>query len=59
MSQEIDFRRRRLALEAERERLAGPREGLRAGLGHAIVALGLLIHGIETEPPAQPAFRAR
>ena len=59
ISQEIDFRMRRLAHEAERERLAGPREGLRAGLGHAIVALGLLVHGIETDQPARPALRTR
>jgi hypothetical protein len=56
---EIDFRMRRLAVEAEREQAIGPRRGLRARLGHALVALGREIHGLETEPVARPALRAR
>ncbi|HSW41199.1 MAG TPA: hypothetical protein VLM76_01675 [Patescibacteria group bacterium] len=58
MSNEIDFRMRRLLIEAERERLAGRREGVRQHLGHALMALGRAIHGIEVEHPARPALDA-
>ena len=56
---EIDFRAGRLAAEAERERVGGPRHGLRARVGHALIAIGEAIHGIEPEPTARPALRAR
>jgi hypothetical protein len=56
---EIDFRMERLAAEAERERAVGPRHGLRGRVGHALIALGREIHGLETEPAARPALRAR
>lgn len=56
---EIDFRMRRLAVEAERKHAVGPRHGLRARVGHALMAFGREIHGLETEPAARPALRAR
>jgi hypothetical protein len=59
MCTEIDFRMRRLEAEADRERLAGPREGLRQHLGHALMALGRAIHGIEPERAPRPALDAR
>ena len=58
MCNEIDFRMRRLEAEAERERLAGPRHGIRQHLGHALMALGRAIHGIETEHARRPALDA-
>jgi hypothetical protein len=58
MGHEIDFRMRRLEAEADRERLAGPREGLRQHLGHALMALGRAIHGIESEHARRPALDA-
>jgi hypothetical protein len=59
MCSEIDFRMRRLEAEAYRERLAGPRDGLRQRLGHAHMALGRAIHGIETENATRPELAAR
>ncbi len=56
---EIDFRMQRLAVEARCERAAGPRHGLRARVGHALIALGREIHGLEREPVARPVLRAR
>ena len=54
---------RRLAGEAHGERLAGSRDGLRHRVGHALIALGRAIHGIEPEhgarPAGQPALDAR
>jgi hypothetical protein len=58
MSHEIDFRMRRLEAEANRERLAGSRDGFRQHLGHALIALGRAIHGIETEHARRPALDA-
>jgi hypothetical protein len=59
MCDEIDFRMQRLAGEADRERLAGPRDGLRQQLGHALMALGRAIHGVEPEQRGHPALDAR
>ena len=58
MGHEIDFRMRRLEAEAHRERLAGPRDGLRQHVGHALMALGRAIHGIESEQARRPALDA-
>ena len=58
MSHEIDFRMRRLKAEADQERLAGPRDGFRQHLGHALMALGRAIHGIETEHARRPVLDA-
>jgi hypothetical protein len=59
MGHEIDFRMRRLAAEAGRERLAVRRDGVRQHVGHALMALGRAIHGIETEHVSRPALDAR
>jgi hypothetical protein len=59
MSDEIDFRMRRLQAEAASERMAPPREGLRQHLGHALMELGRVIHGLEPDQPTKPALRAR
>lgn len=60
MSHEIDFRMQRLEAEAAHERLASAtREGLRQHLGHALMALGRAIHGIEPERAKRPALDAR
>jgi hypothetical protein len=59
MCSEIDFRMRRLEAEANCERLAGPRDGIRQHLGHALIALGRAIHGIETENATRPELAAR
>ena len=59
LSDEVDFRMRRLAGEAERERLTARRAGLRHHVGHAVIALGRAIHGIERERPARPALDPR
>ena len=58
MGHEIDFRMRRLEAEAGRERLAVPRDGIRQHVGHALMALGRAIHGIETEHVSRPALDA-
>jgi len=42
--------------EASTERLAGPREGMRQRLGHALMALGRAIHGLEPDQPVRPAL---
>jgi hypothetical protein len=52
----IDERIARLQAEAATERLAGPREGLRQHVGHALMALGRTIHGLEPEQPVRPAL---
>jgi hypothetical protein len=59
MGHEIDFRMRRLEAEAGRERLAVRRDGVRQHVGHALMALGRAIHGIETEHVSRPALDAR
>lgn len=60
MAQEVDFRIRGLTGESERERLAGPREGVRQHVGHALMALGRAIHGIEpAERAGRPALDTR
>jgi hypothetical protein len=59
MCSEIEFRMRRLEDEAHRERLAGPRDGLRQRLGHALMALGRAIHGVESENATRPELAAR
>ena len=56
---EIEYRIKRLQDEAASERLAGPRDGLRQHLGHAFMAVGRAIHGIEPERATRPAFHAR
>jgi hypothetical protein len=56
MCAEIDYRINRLQAEAASERLAGPRDGLRQHLGHALMALGRAIHGIEAEHAVRPAL---
>ncbi len=57
MGHEIDFRMQRLQAEAARERLATCRDGIRQHLGHALIALGRAIHGVEPEHAARPALR--
>jgi len=57
-SAEIDYRTGRFQAEAAGERLAGPRDGIRQHLGHALMALGRAIHGIEAEHAARPALDA-
>jgi len=59
MGHEIDFRMRRLAAEADRERLTVRKDGIRQHVGHALMALGRTIHGIETEHVSRPALDAR
>jgi hypothetical protein len=65
MSSEIEFRMRRLEGEADRARLGGRHEGIswrraiREPLGHALMALGRAIHGIDAEPSSRPALGAR
>lgn len=54
----VDERAARLRADAAAERLAGPREGMRQHLGHALMALGRAIHGLEPEQPARPALDA-
>jgi hypothetical protein len=56
MGHEIDFRMRRLEVEASRERLAWKRDGVRQQLGHALMALGRAIHGIEADGSGRPAL---
>ena len=58
MGHEIDFRMRRLEAEAGRERLAVRRDGIRQHVGHALMALGRVIHGIESEPVSRRALDA-
>jgi hypothetical protein len=52
---EADFRAGRLLAEAARDHLGEQRPGLRHHIGHAIIAIGRLIHGLEPEP--QPSAR--
>ena len=59
VADEIGFRMRRLASERDHERLAGEREGLRQHLGHALMALGRAIHGLEPEQTGRPALGPR
>jgi hypothetical protein len=65
MSSEIEFRMRRLEAEADRERLTPRREGLRwhraarRNVGHGLMALGRMIHGIEVEHSSRPALHTR
>jgi hypothetical protein len=56
---EIDYRIQRLQAEAASERLAGPRDGIRQHVGHALMALGRAIHGLEEERAARPALDVR
>lgn len=55
---EADFRAGRLLAEAAREHATERRPGLRHHLGHAIIAIGRAIHGLEVEAPARPALDA-
>ena len=57
MHQEIGHRMSRLLDEARRERLAAGHAGLRQSVGHAIIALGRAIHGLEPEPRSRTAIR--
>jgi hypothetical protein len=65
MSSEIEFRMRRLEAEADRERIGGRHEGIRwrrairEPLGHALMAVGRAIHGIEADHSSRPAVGAR
>jgi hypothetical protein len=59
VSDEIDYRMQQLMVEAEHERLAGPREGLRQHIGHALMAIGRTVHGPEVEAAARPALQGR
>ena len=60
---EAAFRSERLLAEAARDHAVEPRPGLRRHVrhqvGHAIVAIGRAIHGLEVEPPARRALDAR
>jgi hypothetical protein len=47
---EVEYRTQRLLAQADAERLVGRRDGLRQRLGHALIALGRTIHGVELEP---------
>ncbi len=59
MCYEVEYHMQRLLLEAENERLAGPREGLRQHVGHALMALGRAIHGLEPQRSGRPAAHLR
>lgn len=59
MSQEIEFRMRRLQGEAERERLVVRGDGVRQHVGHALMALGHAIHGLEPEHHGRTALGPR
>jgi hypothetical protein len=52
----IDERIAGLQAEAAAERLAGRREGLRQHVGHALMALGRAIHGLEPDQPIRRAL---
>jgi hypothetical protein len=56
---EIDFRMRRLETEAAHERLAGSPAGLRRHVGHALMALGRIIHGMEPDQGGRPVLQGR
>lgn len=58
MSDEIEFRMRRLAAEADHARLATQRDGVRQRLGHGLMALGRVVHGIEAEHATRRALDA-
>ncbi len=59
MRDQLDDRTRRLQDEAARERVAGPREGLRQHVGHALIAVGRAIHGLEPEPGQRTVLPVR
>lgn len=59
MRDEIDFRMQRLQAEAASERLATPHEGLRQHVGHALMAVGRFVHGLEPEQGGRPALDAK
>ncbi len=59
LSDEVAFRMRRLAAEADRERLRGHHDGMRHRLGHALMALGRSVHGIEPDHATRPALHVR
>jgi hypothetical protein len=56
---EAEFRAQRLLAEAARDHDGEPRPGLRHHVGHAIIAIGRAIHGLEVEAPARPALDVR
>lgn len=56
---EADFRAQRLLAEAARDHAGERRPGLRHHVGHAIIAIGRAIHGLEVESPARPALDVR
>jgi hypothetical protein len=56
---EAEFHAGRLLTEAARDHAGQPRAGLRHRVGHAIIALGRQIHGLEAETTARPVLRAR
>jgi hypothetical protein len=66
-SSETDYRRDRLAAEAAEERLAAaarddgpaPRDSLRQRVGHALMAAGRAIHGMEPESAPRQSLRPR
>jgi hypothetical protein len=55
---EADFRASRLLAEAARDHAVQHGPGLRHRVGHAIIAIGRAIHGLEVEAPARPALDA-
>jgi hypothetical protein len=59
IADEADYRISRLSEEAARQRLAGPRDGLRQHVGHALMALGRAIHGVEPELRGRPVLDPR
>ena len=56
---EVDFHANRLLVEAAQVHAAPRRDGMRQVLGHAIIAIGRAIHGLEVEPPARRALDVR
>jgi hypothetical protein len=56
---EVEFHANRLLAEAARDHAGRRRPGLRHHVGHAIIAIGRAIHGLEVEPPARRALDAR
>ncbi len=54
---EITFRMRRIAAEAERARLAGPQPRLRQQVGHMLIAIGRAVGGPGAEATGRRAIR--
>jgi hypothetical protein len=56
---EADYHAGRLLAEAARDHAGEHRPGLRHHVGHAVIAIGRAIHGLDVEPPARPALDPR